>query len=356
MAHQGGSNMQRYRDQVSKPKTYSPSSNQQNQPNPNAIAPITSRGAEQNMVGEGASTQLIAAGATLQRAQTEFFTAIQVQVPRNKHDVIARVEDEMSLAPDRMLYEWEVKNKHNPDKPSVVSGPSVKMSNSIVAEYGNCIQRAKLVSETNTHWLIDGEFVDLERGVMTVRQFRQRKDQGSKSAKYDDERALDIAFQIGQSKAMRNAVMNGIPQSIVERAIKTVRKALAQEAIQEAGGVDKAKVAMVSALARYGVTQKMIETRLKKPIAEWTEANIADMRIVFTSLRDGDITVDKAFPSESKQAEQSDVKNAPPPSDDLEIPDWNTLTGEAVKSNETVDPVTGEVLPGGNTSDDDLPE
>jgi hypothetical protein len=236
------------------------------------------------------------------------------------------------------------------------------MTNSIVAEYGNCIQRAKLNRETDTHWYIDGEFVDLERGVMTVRQFRQRKDQAAKSAKYDSERALDIAFQIGQSKAMRNAVLNGIPQSIIERAIKRVKQAEAQEAIQESGSIDKAKLAMVAAFAKIKVTQEMIEKRLEKPIAEWTEADVVNMRIVYKSINspEGEATVDEEFGDGLSRVDAPTIQDAAQGTpanrqgDDLEIPDWNTLTGETVQAPKTdapVDPETGEVLPQG----DDLP-
>ena len=53
-------------------------------------------------------------------------------------------------------------------------------------------------------WIIYARLMDLETGFAMTRPFQQRK--GQKAMKTDDARALDIALQIGVSKAIRNVV------------------------------------------------------------------------------------------------------------------------------------------------------
>lgn len=305
--------------------------------NPNDVAPITSQGARENMMGEGASTQIVASGGTLQRTQSEFFTAIKVQVPRDKRDVIRRVEEECELAPEDMMYSWKVKTKEGP---KTVEGASIKLANTIASEYGNCITRARLVGETNTHWIFDGEFVDLERGVMQVRQFSQRKNQAAKAGRYDDDRALDIAFQIGQSKAIRNAVINGVGQAVISRAIKMVKKCLGKELIEESGGLNQAVHKMISTFKGLGVTEDQLKARVGKPFQQWNQEDLATMRSVYSALRDSETTVQNEFAAY--------VDDPPPPKDDeqdLDIPDFEDLEK----------PQTEEKPAEYHNPDDDLP-
>lgn len=359
MAKTNGGAMQRYQQSAqSRPARQ-----------PNDLAPITNRGAEQNFIGEGASTQMMAAGATLQRAQNEFFTAVQVQVPRNKKDVIRRVVEEMCLAPDGMMYSWTVKSKNG--KKTTVEGPSVKMTNSIVSEYMNCTQAARLVSEDKDSWLIDGVFVDLERGVMTKRQFRQRKDQGAKAGKYDSERALDIAFQIGQSKAMRNAVVNAIPYSILSRAIDAVKQQLGREIAQKSGGdiVQSRKSMLDTFKKRYNVTPEQIEYRMRVYIDELQWEDLGTLRNIYKAIQDGETTVEAEFTIEEAEAPAAIAVPQEPKEEPKEASEASPEDGELVIPKldfpEVIDPNTGEVVdperseePGGDgtpTDDDDLP-
>ena len=72
-------------------------------------------------------------------------------------------------------------------------------------------------------WIIYARLMDLETGFAMTRPFQQRK--GQKAMKTDDARALDIALQIGVSKAIRNVVCNGL-QTFADFAFEEARDAL----------------------------------------------------------------------------------------------------------------------------------
>jgi hypothetical protein len=58
-------------------------------------------------------------------------------------------------------------------------------------------------------WVFYARFTDIETGFSMERAYRQRKSQSSIKSR-DADRQLDIAYQIGQSKAIRNCVVNSL--------------------------------------------------------------------------------------------------------------------------------------------------
>ena len=53
---------------------------------------------------------------------------------------------------------------------------------------------------------------------------------------------------------------------------------------------------MVAAYAELGVTEKQIEGRMNRARGQWTAADVADLGVVFNSLRRRETTVDQEFP------------------------------------------------------------
>lgn len=239
----------------------------------------------QPMPGE----QLVAQGATMQRIQTQFHTAVRVQVPRDKKDVLRRILEECDIMPEGLMYSWTVKSKDGTR--SVIEGPSIRMAMTMAREYGNCVVNAQQVAEDPKYWTFEGVFLDLETGFTCTRLFRQSKD--VVRGKYDQERKLDMAFQIGQSKAIRNAVVNAMPGAIVLRAQEAAKKALAAQLTE--GGLRQGIQRMVKAFGRFNVKPKHLEARLGKQLADFTADDIAELRNVFSALEDGQSNAEQEF-------------------------------------------------------------
>jgi hypothetical protein len=225
--------------------------------------------------------------------------------------VIKEVEFEAELLGERAYYSWTAKGKRGR---ALIEGPSVDLAMVLVREWGNCAARADLVAETPGHFLFDGIFMDLEKGVTVIRQFRQVKERDM--GKMDEDRAEDITFQIGQSKGLRNAVTAAMPAWLVDKALRKAKAAAAKNMTPEK---------VVEAFKRWDIDQKTLERKLGKATKRWDEMDIAELRGIYQSLLDGMTSIDNEFGEE--EATESVAKAA-----------------EAkAETTEKVDPDTGEV-------------
>jgi hypothetical protein len=68
-----------------------------------------------------------------------------------------------------------------------------------------------------THW-----FVDLETNVAVPRQWREGK-RSTVDGKMDEERKMQVRFNRGQSKNIRNAILNAMPEWLVNKAIEEAK-------------------------------------------------------------------------------------------------------------------------------------
>jgi hypothetical protein len=87
-----------------------------------------------------------------------------------------------------------------------------------MSQYRNGLIVPEPVQETSeafyfTHW-----FVDLETNVASARQWREGK-RSTVDGKMDEERKMAVRFNCGQSKNIRNTIVNAMPEWLVNKAI-----------------------------------------------------------------------------------------------------------------------------------------
>lgn len=241
---------------------------------------------------------LVASGATLQRTSTPFVTAVAVQRPRDRRAVLNEVMGELEWKPEAAYYSWTTRNKDG--SRGVVEGPSIKLAMSIAREWGNCSTYAVLEADEGAHWRFAGHFVDLERGFVSTRTFRQRKPAGG-MGKMDAERTEDIAYQVGQSKAIRNAIVNGIPEGLIAQAIQHA-KGLTGKRLTS-GGAAQSLERTLAAFAKLGVSRAQLEARCDAPAAKWTAEHYGELRGVWNALEEGQTSVADEFGSDQQATE-----------------------------------------------------
>lgn len=236
--------------------------------------------------GNGQDAALaVASGQSLQRMQTRVTTAVRVAVPRNLEHVKAEVIAECQVDPEGQLYSWSAKNKDGTR--SKIEGCSIKMANVLAREYGNCEIDVACIAETETHWLFRAAFIDFETGSTLTREFKQRKPTAGKGL-MDLDRTIDIAYQIGQSKAIRNVVVNAMPARVMVPARKAVAKAI-EDAIAREGLPKHVKLALTF-FERHGVSQQQLEAKIEKPVAKWDKSDLAELRKIRDAIEQGETT------------------------------------------------------------------
>ena len=254
-------------------------------------------------------------GKALQKTQTAYTTAITVQKPRSIARVAHNVLEEAKLAGASFYYGWTAKTKNGPVR---IEGPSIDLAMCLARNYGNCAIDVE-ATETLTHYMLKGIFIDIESGFTCPRLFRQRKKQslGGKMNK-DADRQEDIVFQIGQSKAIRNAIIRAMPEWLVDQAIETAKEAELGKIQPE--NIHLARTKVLDFFAPYGVTPERIENKIGKKVDEWAAKDIVELRGMATALREGRVSERELFPP----VEVSDKKEQDKPVEG----DKNTPTKE----------------------------
>ena len=173
-------------------------------------------------------------GRSLQQVKTSYTTAVAVQKPRALPEVEKRLMIEADQAGEDFYYGWGAGKDR-------VEGASIGLAMAAVRNFGNCAVELAPVQETGTAWIFTASFVDLETGFTLQRQFRQSKS-WTVYGKFDEARKEDIRFQIGQSKAIRNVVLNAIPKWLTSRAMDKakggVREKIEKQIAKEAANFD----------------------------------------------------------------------------------------------------------------------
>jgi hypothetical protein len=201
----------------------------------------------------------------VQRVQGGYVTAVAVQKPRTLPGVQKRLEEEATLAGERFYYGWGAGKER-------IEGPSVKLALAAVRCWGNCSVELLPVQETADAWIFTAAFVDYETGFTLQRQFRQAK-KWAVFGRHDEARKEDIRFQIGQSKAIRNVVINAIPVGLTDRAMDVAKDGARAKLEKYIDGIDKrdgkgrgivfAVEMVLKGLAKHGATEADVLRKLE---------------------------------------------------------------------------------------------
>ena len=238
--------------------------------------------------------QLVASGKALRRVQTEFVSAVAVQKPRDKRKALADCLEEAAIAGDEFYYSWTVKSKTGPQ---LVEGLSVNAALTAARNWGNCAIPVSIEEGSNSY-IFTATFVDMETGFNLQRTYRQRKKPniGMK----DVERAEDITFQIGQSKAIRNVILNALPSWLMSKMLEKAKENVIEKIMKM--GIAVAKEKTISFFAKYGITVDRIEKKMAKKNEFWSAEDLAVLQGAMNMLIAGQESAESLFPSLSEGA------------------------------------------------------
>lgn len=240
---------------------------------------------------ESPAARALESGNTIRQMATSYVTAVAVQKQRSLTAVDDRCREEAALAGESIFYGWSAGG-------SQIEGPSVKAALIALRNWGNCAAELGPVQETADSWIFTGYFIDLETGVTLARQFRLSK-MFPIHGKHDVYRKEDIRFQIGQSKCLRNVILNGLPEwlldHMVEEAKEGVRSKIEQYIAKQ--GIEAARDLAIKSLNKYGVTLDMIEAKLERKRGAWEVEDLVLLKGDITALQNGVDSVENMFPA-----------------------------------------------------------
>jgi hypothetical protein len=151
------------------------------------------------------------------RVEGRYVTAVAVQKPRSLPAVLRALETEATLSGESFYYGWAA-GKERDRGPVRQAGPG---GGPLLGQLRrrDCCPCRRRHRRLGLHRRVRGP---RDRLHHLARQFRQSKS-WKVHGKHDEDRKRDIRFQIGQSKAVRNVILNAIPSGLIDRALEVAR-------------------------------------------------------------------------------------------------------------------------------------
>ena len=229
------------------------------------------------------------------QTRSPYATAVQVLRPRDLKQVQRKCQEEAAFAGDALFYSWKQGGE-------TIEGPSVQCTNIAARNWGNSAVNV-LVEETADAFIFHGTFIDLETGYNYSRPFRMNKQSPkTKQGKdiYQGDRGKDIIFQIGASKAARNAVANSVPRWLIDEMVE-IGKANVVKKFADMGP-EKARAVIIRKAAAQGVTQERLEAKYGHAKA-WEVRDFIELSSAIRAIEDGIESADDLFPGAAGKAE-----------------------------------------------------
>jgi hypothetical protein len=167
---------------------------------------------------------------------------------------------------------------------SRVSGPSIRLAESVARRWGNIASGIKELSREGGYSECVAYAWDLETGYYDERQFQIRHWRDTKGGGYQltDERDIyELIANLGQRRK-RAVLLTVIPGDVIEAAVDQCEETLRTKVETSATALK----ALVEAFSAFGVTQQQIEKRCQCRLEAIRPAQIVQLRKIYTSLRD----------------------------------------------------------------------
>jgi len=222
------------------------------------------------------------------QTKNRYVTAMQVLKPRNLNKVISKCVEEARIAGEEFIYSWKQGG-------SIIEGLTIGAALSIVRNFGNSMVDVE-VEENEKAYIFTAYFCDLETGFNISRSFRQNKQSPkNKYGKdiYEGNRGEDIIFQIGQSKAIRNVIMNAVPKWLASKVLEEAKNN-AMATINNMGEV-KARELLLRKIDNLKIELPKVENIFGKA-KSWDKIKLVQLSSALKSIENGYEDEDTLFP------------------------------------------------------------
>jgi len=216
------------------------------------------------------------------------FGAQPVAVNRDESKVRQKLKALAAYAGEDWFYRFPVRQQGGGQ--SYIEGPSIKLANNVAREFGNNVTEIREL-DTGDAWVFYARFTDIETGFSMERAYRQRKGQASIRTK-DVDRQLDIAYQIGQSKAIRNVIVNALG-IYCDYAFEEARNSLVERIGKD---LEAWREKTIKGFAKMAVAIERVERVIGRTAKDWTAPDVAQVIAMARSITDGMATAAETFP------------------------------------------------------------
>jgi len=216
-----------------------------------------------------------------------------------------------------------------------IDGPSIRLAEIAMSCYGNCVADAHVTNEDENFIYATGSCRDLENNVAVRVEVRRkitkagkyicekcnayhkylppngkcRKCGGTtviskKGERYNDD-MIAVTANAACSIALRNAIFKVVPGAYIKPVFEVVKKT----AVGDLQSLAQRRAEVIKKITQFGVNEERVLNVLnRKSIEDITFNDVAVLIGLGTAIKDGDTTVEDAFPLTFKQSEKEAEK------------------------------------------------
>ncbi|MDU9398081.1 hypothetical protein [Pseudomonas sp. zfem003] len=190
-----------------------------------------------------------------------------------------------------------------------VSGPSIRLAEELARCWGNIEYGIRELSRQQGNSEMEAYAWDLETNTyssqkFTVRHLRDKK--GDAQVLTEERDIYELTANMG-GRRLRSRLLAILPPDLVEAAVNQCRKTLAGDTSLPLA--DRVR-ALVDAFSQQGVTEKHLRAYLNKSLDEILPEEIATLRGVYNSIKNGQAAVGDFFSIKSTDGESADLNRA----------------------------------------------
>lgn len=175
-----------------------------------------------------------------------------------------------------------------------IRGPSIRLAEIIASQWGNCRDDARVVhiDKVNKVLVAEGAFLDLETNRGTRAQVQRRI--SDKHGRLFSDDMIAMTGNAACAIARRNAILNGVPKAIWRKALNACEDVIRGDVSTMVEQRDKA----IKALAHFNLSPEQIfELMDVGGLEDLTLDDIATLRVIYASLKNGEQTVEELLRS-----------------------------------------------------------
>ena len=242
---------------------------------------------------------------TLERASIDMQIATAHQFPRSitsfnqRAIAIATLDEETA---NSCLYCRPV-GKDEYGKQVYANGMSIRMAEIVASCYGNLRVAARIVQQTERMVVAQGIAHDLETNYLSTSEVLEST--VGKGGKPYPERMRLVVAKAALAKARRDAIFSVVPKAMAKPVEIAVRKMLAGESTP----LVERRQRVVQWIGSLGIDPKRFWAAIGVQGADdLTEEQFITINGLRTAIRDGDVTIDEAFPELDRENDDATSK------------------------------------------------
>ena len=187
-----------------------------------------------------------------------------------------------------------------------VEGPTIRFAEELARCWGNIDYGIKELSQDDGKSEMQAYAWDLETNAQSVQNFTNphKREQGKKMVTLTSQRDIYENNANMATRRLRSRILAILPAWFVEDAIAECKKTLAGQ--NDTPLIDRVKK-MVVQFAKLGVTQEMIEKRLKRKVDTMTSDDFVEYVGIYNAVKGGESKIADWFDA---QKEASDLTEA----------------------------------------------